>query len=492
MATTSSSSRSELDGPEVLRRGLREQRAEIAVDDVPVTGQLPAWLTGTLVRLSPSRWDAGEQQMRHWFDGLAMLHRFGIRDGRVDYANRFLRTKQYRSITEEGHMAASEFGTDPCRTLFGRVMTMFRPDFTDNANVNVVRLAGEAIAMTETPIPMTFDPETLETIGVSPWAEHVPGVLTIAHPHADPVSGDLVSFATEISRHCKVNVYRMDPQTRETTVIASIPDPKIPYMHSFAITDRHVILVTFPLVIDQLAMMKGALKRGGGVVDHFRWEPERGSTFHVFDRETGEQRAAIAGPAFFSFHHVNAFEREDGRVVVDLFAYQDGSIVEALMIEDLRAGTATLPGAELQRCELDLDAGTVDIRPLAEPNAELGRIDYARRNGRPYRWLYAVSSQGTRPGAREALLGDQLVKIDVDSGAFTAWHEPGCLPSEPVFVARPGGTDEDDGVALSVVLDGRSETSFLLALDAATFTEVARAALPQHVPLGFHGAFFSV
>jgi len=142
--------------------------------------------------------------------------------------------------------------------------------------------------------------------------------------------------------------------------------------------------------------------------------------------------------------------------------------------------------------ELDLDAGTVDIRPLAEPNAELGRIDYARRNGRPYRWLYAVSSQGTRPGAREALLGDQLVKIDVDSGAFTAWHEPGCLPSEPVFVARPGGTDEDDGVALSVVLDGRSETSFLLALDAATFTEVARAALPQHVPLGFHGAFFSV
>ena len=28
--------------------------------------------------------------MRHWFDGFAMLHRFGIADGEVSYANRFL------------------------------------------------------------------------------------------------------------------------------------------------------------------------------------------------------------------------------------------------------------------------------------------------------------------------------------------------------------------------------------------------------------------
>ncbi len=412
-----------------------------------------------------------------------------MRDGKVDYANRFLRTKQYRSITQDGHMSASEFGTDPCRTLFGRVMTMFRPEFTDNANVNVVKLAGEAIAMTETPIPMTFDPQTLETLGVSDWADHVPGTLTIAHPHADPVTGDVVSFATEIGRTAKVNVYRMDPTTKETTVLASIPDQKVPYMHSFAITERYVILVTFPLVIDQMALIKGSLKGGGSIAESFRWQPERGSTFHLFDRETGAERATVKGPPFFSFHHVNAFDREDGSVVVDVSAYENGDIIGELMLDELRAGKG-LPGAELRRCVVDPTAGTVQITPLTEPNAELGRIDYGRRNGRPYRWLYAVSTKGTRPGARDGLLGDQLVKIDVDGGAFTAWSEDGCLPGEPVFVARPGGEDEDDGVALSVVLDGRSETSFLLALDAATFTEIARAQLPQHVPLGFHGAFF--
>ncbi len=158
MATTSTSQTAAADAAELLRRGISEQQREIRVDDVPVRGAVPRWLTGTLVRLSPSQFHAGEQQLRHWFDGLSMLHRFGVRDGKVDYANRFLRTRQYRSVTEEGRLGASEFGTDPCRTLFGRVMTMFKPRFTDNANVNVVQLAGEAIAMTETPMPISFDP----------------------------------------------------------------------------------------------------------------------------------------------------------------------------------------------------------------------------------------------------------------------------------------------------------------------------------------------
>ena len=42
-------------------------------------------------------------------------------------------------------------------------------------------------------------------------------------------------------------------------------------------------------------------------------------------------------------------------------------------------------------------------------------------------------------------------------------------------------------MCLSVVLDGRSGTSFLLVRDAASFDEVARAEVPQHIPYGFHG-----
>lgn len=59
-----------------------------------------------------------------------------------------------------------------------------------------------------------------------------------------------------------------------------------------------------------------------------------------------------------------------------------------------------------------------------------------------------------------------------------------------MFAGRPGRTAEDDGVVLSVVLDAPRGTSFLLVLDAATFTELARAELPHPVLFGYHGQFY--
>src|SRR5256885_11176934 len=66
-------------------KGWESLKQEVVLDDVPVEGTLPGWLEGTLVRNGPADYDHGE---RHWFDGLAMLHRFGIHRGRGSYANR--------------------------------------------------------------------------------------------------------------------------------------------------------------------------------------------------------------------------------------------------------------------------------------------------------------------------------------------------------------------------------------------------------------------
>jgi carotenoid cleavage dioxygenase-like enzyme len=59
-----------------------------------------------------------------------------------------------------------------------------------------------------------------------------------------------------------------------------------------------------------------------------------------------------------------------------------------------------------------------------------------------------------------------------------------------VFVAAPGAATEDSGVVLAVVLDTRVEKSFLLVLEAQSYTELARAMVPHHVPFGFHGNFY--
>ena len=44
----------------------------------------------------------------------------------------------------------------------------------------------------------------------------------------------------------------------------------------------------------------------------------------------------------------------------------------------------------------------------------------------------------------------------MESGAHQIWQEDGTYPGEPIFVPRPGGSKEDDGLLLSVVLAGQS------------------------------------
>jgi beta,beta-carotene 9',10'-dioxygenase len=46
--------------------------------ELSVKGALPTWLQGALLRTGPSKFEVGARTYSHWFDGLAMLHRFGF------------------------------------------------------------------------------------------------------------------------------------------------------------------------------------------------------------------------------------------------------------------------------------------------------------------------------------------------------------------------------------------------------------------------------
>ena len=41
-------------------------------------GTPPVWLNGVLLRTGPAKFEARAAAYRHWFDGLAMLHRFSF------------------------------------------------------------------------------------------------------------------------------------------------------------------------------------------------------------------------------------------------------------------------------------------------------------------------------------------------------------------------------------------------------------------------------
>lgn len=113
---------------------------------------------------------------------------------------------------------------------------------------------------------------------------------------------------------------------------------------------------------------------------------------------------------------------------------------------------------------------------------EFPQINYKRCNTKPYRYFYGC-------GFRH-LVGDSLLKMDLEGKKIKSWYQPGLFPSEPVFVPSPEGTEEDEGVILSVVLiPTEDKATFLLVLDAKSFEELGRAEVPINIPYGFHGAF---
>jgi carotenoid cleavage dioxygenase-like enzyme len=459
------------------RKGFESLEEETHVDGLPVTGALPPWLQGSLLRTGPAKWDVGGRSMNHWFDGLAMLHRFSFADGQVSYANRFLQSKAYRAAKERGRIGYSEFATDPCRSLFQRVTAMFSPKLTDNANVNLVKLGERFISMTETPIPVEFDGRTLGTAGV---AYKPPGTLTTAHPHMDRATKGMLNYAAKLGPRSSYRFFLLRPGSSKPEVIASRTVREPAYMHSFGLTERWLVLAEFPYVVNPLNL---ALS-GRPYIENYRWKPELGTRFHLFDRATGESAGPFEAEPRFGFHHVNSYE-QDGDVIVDVSAFADAQIVEDLYLDRLRAGKRPSPN-KLERFRISPGAGTVTTEALTDESMELPRINYGRCNERPYRYVWGVGM------SREGSWLDRLVKADVVERHSTIWEESGSYPGEPVFVAAPDGEAEDEGVLLSIVLDGDRGTSFLLVLDAHSLDELARAEVPHHIPFGFHGQFAAV
>lgn len=477
------------------RLGFRPAREEVSTA-LPVEGDLPNWLSGTLLRNGPGTWSAGRQPLTHWFDGFAMLRRFRIRDGEIDYRNRFLDSEAYAYAREHGELGYREFATDPPTGPLGRLGRLRRlvsTDFTDNACVDVCRVGDRYLATTESPLVTEIDPDTLETKRRYAFGDFA-DTLTV-HPHYDFRREELVGYGTRFGgAESGYTLYSIPDGTEDVSIIGEVASDPPGYIHSFALTPDYIVLAEPPLVPNRRRLLTGS-----SVIGSYEWRPERGTRFHVVDRESGAVVARHRVAPFFTFHHVNAFERDLGgktEIVLDLTAFEDDSVIDALTLRRLVTSDPSLPAAELRRYRLPVgersrtDRTTrngVERETLYPGHIELPAIDYAGRNTRAYRYAYGVGNRELPPESFQ----NQLVKVSVRDRVATTWSEEYTYPGEPVFVPAPDGEAEDDGVLLSVVLDAREETSFLLVLDATTFTERARAWCPHPIPFGFHGQFYA-
>ncbi|KAF6035553.1 BCO2 [Bugula neritina] len=76
-----------------------------------VQGVIPPWLSGSLVRVGPGKFKYGEQEVKHWFDGAGILHKFSVAEGRVTFQSKFIESEAYKNNTAQQRITVAEFGT---------------------------------------------------------------------------------------------------------------------------------------------------------------------------------------------------------------------------------------------------------------------------------------------------------------------------------------------------------------------------------------------
>lgn len=443
-----------------------------------VDGTLPSWLRGTFIHTGPALFDLPRQGYASWLDGLALLASVEVGDGQVRFRSRFLESEAYRAAKRRGAPAFGEFGTSPQGWL-RNLGALLAPSTTDNDNVNVAHLGHCAIAMTESTRQREIDPRSLATGPEHAYDDDLKGHLSTAHPQIDRRRNLLYNLLVRFGRRSSYELYELPLGQRTRRRVASLPVDQPSYVHSFAASERHLVLTEIPLCVHPLRMRFGLRP----FIERFAWRPERGTRVRVVRKHDGEVVSDVRTAPMYVFHHVNAAE-VDGRVEVDLVSYPDPALIGAVRLDVLRGPGPVLPAGRLSRLSIPLGVHGARVEPRELFHGlELPRIAPGSES-RPYRFVWGVANRDA------GSFYDQLVRADLGGGPARRFARPGWFMNEPLFVPAPGAGEEDAGVVLCTVLDAEAKASRFVVLDARDLELRAEAALPHVVPFHFHSQFF--
>lgn len=487
--------------------------------------------------------------LQHFFDGLGILHKFIFDNGKVRYISRHTAEGVVRRAKKEGFLSVTMFGLnantplqdaqDPCSALLGAQQSLWVPNGylePDAANINVVPRRGmhlpkdknplsrgtasekpeqeEVMVLTDFNMLQVCDATTLEPKRLLTYADIDPelsGFGICAHPPKDRKLGTTYNYL--ISKEGGLFVFALDIRANPAKLLwkTALPCPPC-YIHSLAMTQDYVIFIRNPLHMNIADMKKP-------VMEMIEYEEGVATKFLVMRKSDGKHIATYESPNFMFFHSVNAYDFVDEstgdiNLHVDLCSYEGDYVpYREYNLSNVLDPARPFMDGTLVRYELSAvnkaDGSNIQRATVAQaiPGVamELPRIRKDMSMVPGYRYVYACGGNGGPSPGTEVPIGrygtgiktvqaaffSSIAKTDWRTGNFIRWQpEDGeSCPCEPVFVARPGSVEEDDGVVLTIVIDRKGTKSILVALDGKNLKEVARANMPQVYALGPHGSF---
>ena len=481
---------------------------------------------GTLFRNGPGLMEAGTTPLDQPFDGDGMVCAFTFPgDGTVRFRNRFVKTAGYVAEQKAGRMLfKGAFATGS--TMPG----LFNPlDFSvkNVANTHVVQWGSRLWALWEGGLPHELEPSTLDTVmrngvaestwdgaisGKGPFAAH----FKVVTHSPDALDGPprLVNFgAGRSGNDALITFYEFNSAgacIRKQGV--TLPGDSFGFFHDMLVTPQYYMLFANPMRMDGAKLLTQYMFGRCSIAECLDFDSAVPLKIHVIARGGAKAGAealrTFLAPTAFVFHHINAFEVNDKQqLVCDSIAWRAVDFSNNLktldaayygVTENNTVGTKPRANqrSELMRYTLDLSASPVQRaagagitaerviqRPLEFPCVASSVV------GTPYAHSYGCAAAIDHP----VKWGPAQTIVKVTNGEEAAVWAPGprCFTQEPVFVARPGATAEDDGWLLALVWNAERERTQLVILDAQRVAAgpVATITLRHAVPFGLHGSW---
>jgi len=425
---------------------------ERTITDLKVSGTIPSQLSGRYVRNGPNPFNP-DPRGHHWFIGDGMVHGVALKDGKaLWYRNRYIRTS---SLEAAGGPKAAPGPRRGEREVI---------------NTNVIQHAGKTLAIVEAsayPQELTYE---LESVCVYDFGGTLKGPFS-AHPHRDPLTGELHAVCYDAMVQDKVWHVVVDANGK---VIREEPIPVQdgPSIHECTITRNYVVIFDLPVTFSMKALI-------GGEQFPYRWNPDHQARIGLIPRDgTADQIIWCEVEPCYVFHVANSYEREDGVVIIDSSVH-----------ETMFAGGPDGPNGRqlgMERWEVDPVAKNVKRITVDSAPQEFHRPD-ERYFGQPYSLSWSLGL----PGDDSAFVGSApIYRYDMSTGTRQA-HDfgPGRVAGEFVFVPRSADAGEGDGWVMGYVIDTNTDTTDLVILDASDMSlpPVAAIHIPHRIPPGFHG-----
>lgn len=449
-------------------------RTEYTATDLEVIGDIPKDIDGIYIRNTenPVRTALGRY---HPFDGDGMLHSMVFRDGKVEYRNRWIRTK---GLVAEEAAGQSLWAGIANSARHSRPGWGAQGSLKDASSTDVVVHAGKVLStFWQCGEGYRLDPYTLEQYGTESW---VPKEGISAHPKVDERTGELLFF--NYSKQAPYQHYGVVDKHNRLIHYTPIPTPGSRLPHDMAFTENYSILVDLPLFWDPRLLTENR--------HHAFYYPDMKTRFAIFPRygNADDVMWFDADPTYV-LHWMNAYEQGD-EIILDGY-FQQAPDPEPIKYLPKAMGkfmamldTHSLK-TRLHRWRFNLKTGQTIEQQLDDRTLEFGTFNQSYA-GRKTRYLYSTLS---RPGW---FLFTGLVKHDFETGKSTSYQfGPKRYGSESPFVPRQNAQSEDDGYLVSFITDMKKNRSECVLIDAQNIAAgpVCQIILPERISSGTHATW---